>query len=437
MINLIKKRLLTIFIFISFIVLFGFSSSSYLISQSAFYSHDYTGTLLNYDNEKLPSNLNDNLLDKIIAAIITEDLPLANNIAKNILLNEKENQEAYIVQLSFLYYSNKIDKFLKLSKEYRYKNELIDFIFFDNGNLKDHNTVSNSLIEIVVSSYSNAKSRSLNYDFLLFYISLAKLIDPTNDRAALIKGELFQNIKKIELARNIFENIDSNSPYYVEAQKSLAYNYSTFLPFEEAVKKINILLEKTNNNYFIKKVLADFYRYQKKYELSISVYDELIKENKDDLWNMHYMRGICYERLDNWTEAEKDFLKSLEINPNSPNVLNYLAYGWVERDKQLEKSLKMLEVAYKENPESFYIIDSLAWAHFKMNNLEEAARLMEMVIDMAPGEAISLDHLGDIYYAMNRKREAIHFWQQALELAEPEDEIEKDVQVKLDKFNAG
>ena len=62
---------------------------------------------------------------------------------------------------------------------------------------------------------------------------------------------------------------------------------------------------------------------------------------------------------------------------------------------------------------------------------------MEMVIDMAPGEAISLDHLGDIYYAMNRKREAIHFWQQALELAEPEDEIEENVQSKLDKFNAG
>ena len=97
----------------------------------------------------------------------------------------------------------------------------------------------------------------------------------------------------------------------------------------------------------------------------------------------------------------------------------------------------MLEAAYKANPESYYIIDSLAWAHFKKNNLNEASRLMEMVIDMAPGEAISLDHLGDIYYSMDRKREAIHFWQQALELAEPEDEIEENVQSKLDKFNAG
>ena len=97
----------------------------------------------------------------------------------------------------------------------------------------------------------------------------------------------------------------------------------------------------------------------------------------------------------------------------------------------------MLKKAYNSNPESYYIIDSLAWAYFKKNNLDEAARLMEKVIDIAPGEAISLDHLGDIYYAMNRKREAIHFWQQALELAEPEDEIEESVQQKLNKFNAG
>ena len=97
----------------------------------------------------------------------------------------------------------------------------------------------------------------------------------------------------------------------------------------------------------------------------------------------------------------------------------------------------MLEAAYSSNPESHYIIDSLAWAHYKKNNLDEAARLMEMVIDMAPGEAISLDHLGDIYYAMNRKREAIHLWQQAMELADPEDEIEENVQSKIDKFYAG
>jgi len=93
-----------------------------------------------------------------------------------------------------------------------------------------------------------------------------------------------------------------------------------------------------------------------------------------------------------------------------------------------------LEKAYKANPDSYYILDSLAWAHYKKNNLQLAANLMEKVIVMAPGEAISLDHLGDIYFSLNRKREAVFLWKQAKDLAEPEDEIKENLEKKLDSY---
>ena len=62
---------------------------------------------------------------------------------------------------------------------------------------------------------------------------------------------------------------------------------------------------------------------------------------------------------------------------------------------------------------------------------------MEQVIEIAPGEAVSLDHLGDIYFALGRKREASFMWSQALDLAEPSDDIIKDVKIKIDEYNAG
>ena len=95
----------------------------------------------------------------------------------------------------------------------------------------------------------------------------------------------------------------------------------------------------------------------------------------------------------------------------------------------------MLEKAHNKSPESHYILDSLAWAHFKKNNLQLASKLMEDVLSMAPGEAISIDHLGDIYYAIGRKREAIYMWRQALDLAKPEDNIHDKVEKKLSKFH--
>ena len=126
----------------------------------------------------------------------------------------------------------------------------------------------------------------------------------------------------------------------------------------------------------------------------------------------------------------------MKIKRNSPNVLNYLAYGWIERDTRLDESFVMLTDAYNANPKSYYILDSLAWAYYKKKDYIKAAELMEEVIDMVPGEAISLDHLGDIYFALNRKREAIYFWRQAKDLAKPEDEIIENIEKKLRGFDA-
>ena len=436
MINLIKKLQIISIILIVNSSAFALTSSSFLISQSAYENYDYSSSLLNFDIDEV--NLSeDSLLDKAIAAIITEDIDLASKIAKNILTEDKNNAEALIITAASFYKEEKFNKIIELRKNLEQPSEVLEFIFFSNNTLKDIDTISRSLVEIVSSSYSNNEQRRLNYNFLLFYISLAKIIDPENDRAIIIKAELFDQVGQHEVAVDIYKQVNKNNIFYLDAQNNLARHYLFNRSYEDAELQIKSIVENNNNNYSLKRVLADFYRYNKKFDLALKIYDEMIKENQDDLWNIYYMRGICYERKDNWELAEKDFLKSLELQPGTPNVLNYLAYGWVERDIKLDRSLKMLEEAYKANPDSFYIIDSLAWAHFKKNNLPEAARLMEKVIDIAPGEAISLDHLGDIYYAMNRKREAIHFWQQALELAEPEDEITEDVQSKLDNINAG
>ena len=431
------KKLLIFYLITAFSMpVMAYTSSNFLISQLAYKNHDYETSLFdfNIDTAKYPNN---DLLDKLIASVILENLEFANNISDNILKFEKDNQEAYLVKLVNLLLDNKSNEIKKLYSDTKTKNDLIDFIFFNDDLLKDNQTISKSIIDIVTSSFSNSDGYSLNYSFLLFYTSLARMIDISNDRATLIKGELFQKIGNDRDARLMFKEINQDSDFYLDAQINLALNYSFYLSYDEAIKNINKLLEKNNNLYPIKKILADTHRIEKNYKFAIQLYNEMIERNENDLWSIYYLRGICFERLGQWDKAEKNFLKSLDLKPDSPNVLNYLAYGWVERNIRLDQSLEMLKAAYAANPESSYIIDSLAWAYFKKNNYNEAAKLMEKVIDIAPGEAISLDHLGDIYYAMNRKREAIHFWRQALELAEPEDEITDDVQSKLDKFNAG
>ena len=83
-------------------------------------------------------------------------------------------------------------------------------------------------------------------------------------------------------------------------------------------------------------------KYYSKVLKSISKTHELYPKAKDG-------RGIAYEQIGDWTKAEKDFLDSLEAKPDQAYVINYLAYSWIEKGINIEKSLKMLEEANRLN----------------------------------------------------------------------------------------
>ena len=128
MINLIKK-LFFIFLLISFNTsVFATSSSTFLISQLAFKNYDYPATLLNFNADKIKLS-QDQLLDKAIAAVITEDVNLAKDIANKILKKNKNNQEAYIIQISSLFLDKKFNQIKELRDKLDQPNELLDFIF--------------------------------------------------------------------------------------------------------------------------------------------------------------------------------------------------------------------------------------------------------------------------------------------------------------------
>tara|TARA_B100001250_G_scaffold9981_1_gene8704 strand:+ start:29 stop:1342 length:1314 start_codon:yes stop_codon:yes gene_type:complete len=418
-------------------IILASNSGSFLISQTAFENYDFHKVVHEYRVNQNVDYKND-YLDELISAVVTENINVAKDIAEKFLLINPDSQEAKLVSMIKAFNSKNENELNALRFDSSgNKNDLFEFIFFLNDKIKSKSSISNSFLEIVRSSYSNKdKHYTQNYNFLLFYTTLAILINNKNYEAIYIKGQLLQLIGDYKYAEATYLKIPENTNLFLDAQRNIAFNYSIENIFDNAENKIIEIVNNNTEDYGLKKILADFYRIKKKYDLAINLYSELIENNSNDIWYMFYLRGICYEQSDNWQKAEKDFIKSLKIKRNSPNVLNYLAYGWIERDIKIDESFVMLTDAYNANPDSYYILDSLAWAYFKKKDFIKAAELMEKVIDMVPGEAISLDHLGDIYFAMNRKREATYFWKQAKDLAKPEDQIIESIDKKLSEYNA-
>jgi tetratricopeptide (TPR) repeat protein len=77
-------------------------------------------------------------------------------------------------------------------------------------------------------------------------------------------------------------------------------------------------------------------------------------------WVTYYYRGICEERSKQWSKAEADMRKALELQPEQPHVLNYLGYSWIDQGVNLDEGMKMIKRAVDQRPDDGYIVDSLA-----------------------------------------------------------------------------
>ncbi|SVA61491.1 uncharacterized protein METZ01_LOCUS114345 [marine metagenome] len=402
---------------------------------------DYEEANTYYENSDI-ENLNDSDLEKkLLAYVNTNSLDKASKVAKEILRNDNSNQDAWLVYLTHAKLNNINEPFYELKKQHGVEElSIIKFVFYNNYQIKRNNDdIAQSLLDIVQAS--NANNNELQgFDYLLFYLSLSLNLNPKFNESFFITAQLYQMMKNYEKAEKFYNKVHKDHNLYLESQKNIAINKKHQNNTKKAEEELISLIDlyPSNENLFVS--LADLYKSTKQYKRAIPYYSIVLNNqdlDEDQQWRLLYMRGICYERINNWESAEEDFLKSLDINPESPQVLNYLAYSWIEKNVFLNESLKMLKKAYEKNPKSHYILDSLAWAHFKKNNLKIASKLMEEVIIRAPAEAISLDHLGDIYFAMGRRREALYMWRQAIDLAEPEDNIIDKILIKFDKYNAG
>ena len=157
---------------------------------------------------------------------------------------------------------------------------------------------------------------------------------------------------------------------------------------------------------------------------------EAIKNLDEKDWQVFYSRGITNERLKNWGDAEKDFLKALQLNPNEPYVLNYIAYSWLERNIKLDEALEFLLIAVEKEPNDAYIIDSLGWAYFLLGNYEKSIDVLEYAVTLSPNDSTLNDHLGDAYWKVGRYGEAVSQWKRVL-LFEPEFKDKKKVKNKI------
>lgn len=282
--------------------------------------------------------------------------------------------------------------------------------------------------------------RNQSVDGAETFLRFARWIDPDFDRAAIwLSGLLEETHPEMDAVTRreiiaLYDSVGDGSPYYVNARMGLA---NQLFDEEQDDTAIAILeeLSETHPSYFTREALGRARFFRENWAEALPFYTELVESLSEDELTANpeplRLRGIIYERLERWTEAEADFLRVLDYKPDDADTLNYLGYTWVDRGENLTRAFELIEKAVALEPNSGAIVDSLGWAHYKLGQYEEAKTYLEKAVVLTPYSATIIDHLGDAYWRVGRKREATYQWKRALEFDPTEDEIVA-IQAKLD-----
>ena len=286
----------------------------------------------------------------------------------------------------------------------------------------------------IVYIAANALSSQSIFPLSNFYINLSKYLNRDFIAFDTLLAENFYKIEDFKNAKKTYKKLTNyGSAFKWHSNKQI----SRILILEKNINKSLELLKESFNELNIKGVYeifdyAEFLKNNDKFEESIKYYTDIlnkIKKTHPLYPEVTDSRGVAFEKIGKWDEAENDLISSLEVDPNQAYVINYLAYSWIEKGLKIQKSLQMLERANKLKSNDPYIIDSLGWALFKLKKYKEAKEYLQLALSLMPADPIVNDHFGDVLWKNGNEIQARYYWNYVLML----DNADKDLKIKIEE----
>ena len=370
------------------------------------------------------------------------------NYFSNLINKNKADYSRYIYfYLSYLIQNKRFEEAKIVINDINYINSTLLLSqgksWIENGNFEKFNQVfscknHNDILSEFLFLISNLYSSQDNFERSNFFLYLSNFLNSKFIYNFSLVVENYYYDKDYENAKKILKNFKKEDDFYYWNRKKkeaeimlIQKNKKESLKF--IVSEFKKIKEPNNKMIFD---LANFYKRSKDYKTAIKYYSKVIEnfsENSEIKSDLLYRRGGSYERSGDFINADKDLLESLSINPDDAYVLNYLAYSWLERDYKIEEAMEMLKTAYEAENDDPYIIDSIGWAYYLIDDYKEAEKYLKRAVEMMPYDPIVNDHYGDILWKLDRKIQARYFWKNVLKMDDVEKEMIENIYNKLIK----
>ncbi|RPJ04088.1 MAG: tetratricopeptide repeat protein, partial [Deltaproteobacteria bacterium] len=250
--------------------------------------------------------------------------------------------------------------------------------------------------------------------------------NPGNQHAHYYLGHTLVKTLKPEEAAQAFQAVKTDSDLFPQARIQLAFIYSQAGDMHGAQQVIQETIALRPDDVSLYHALAIVHAEKKDYQSAIAALQKAIEHDSASEDLLLYL-GHLYEKAGMFNESIAAMREVLAINSNNADALNFIGYLYAERGIHLREARILIKKALAVKPDDGYILDSLGWVYYKMENYKKALTYLEQAQRLVPDDPTIAEHLGDVYTRLNKTGKALELYRRALELAPDKQAVQQKI----------
>ncbi len=266
-------------------------------------------------------------------------------------------------------------------------------------------------------------------DLALVYLQLALYLQPTHPLALLSLADLYESVKRPQMAIKVYERVPATSPLKRNAQIQLAIDLDSADRTDEAIK---ILKGVTIGRFQGSRSHHGARQYRAR--------PQEVRRLRRDLFAGHRRAAgrqrQGQQRLVLLSRHLRGALQAVEQGrsrheegaraPARPAACPQLSRLFLDRPGRQSRRRHEDDQARRRAASRRRLHRRLlGWAYYRIGNYEEAVKNLERAIDLKPEDPTINDHLGDAYWRVGRTLEAKFQWAHARDLKPEPEELPK------------
>ena len=277
-------------------------------------------------------------------------------------------------------------------------------------------TPSNLTLSLLLAYLFEAKNRK---DEAISEIQNALVSNQSSFTLHFYLAELYDKLNRKSLAFKEYNeayNCDTNR---VEPLVKLGYLASELNKEKQSLRYFKKAYTKKTNDANLLFVLGLSYISLQDYEKGIQALQKY-KTFSTNISKVYYYLGLSYYQMNDIDSAISNLNLAVEKNSNDIESCNFLGYLLADKNKNLDRAMKLIKKSLDAEPHNPSYLDSLGWVLYRMKHYQKALDILKIARTNFEkkniNESIVYEHLGDVYYTLKKYSKAYLYFKKSYNL---------------------